>query len=55
MAGGNAVVLKAPDQTPLSAIRLAELAREVLPEGLFGGVVTGHGGATAGAALVAIH
>ncbi len=53
MAGGNAVVLKAPDQTPLSAIRLAELAREVLPEGLFGGVVTGHGGATAGAALVA--
>ncbi len=49
---GNAVVLKAPDQTPLSAIRLAELAREVLPEGLFGGVVTGRG-ATAGAALVA--
>ncbi len=53
LMAGNAVVLKAPDQTPLSAIRLAELAREVLPEGLFGGVVTGHGGATAGAALVA--
>lgn len=51
LMAGNAVVLKAPDQTPLSAIRLAELAREVLPEGLFG-VVTGHG-ATAGAALVA--
>ncbi|CAJ1511212.1 aldehyde dehydrogenase family protein [[Mycobacterium] burgundiense] len=51
LMAGNAVVLKAPDQTPLSAIRLAELAREVLPEGLFG-VVTGHG-AIAGAALVA--
>jgi len=51
LMAGNAVVLKAPDQTPLSAIRLAELAGEVLPEGLFG-VVTGHG-ATAGAALVA--
>ncbi|UVY95973.1 aldehyde dehydrogenase family protein (plasmid) [Mycolicibacterium rufum] len=51
LMAGNAVVLKAPDQTPLSAIRLAQLAREVLPEGLFG-VVTGHG-ATAGAALVA--
>ncbi|AKK30563.1 aldehyde dehydrogenase [Mycobacterium sp. EPa45] len=50
LMAGNAVVLKAPDQTPLSAIRLAELAREVLPEGLFG-VVTGRG-ATAGAALV---
>jgi betaine-aldehyde dehydrogenase len=43
LAAGNAVVLKPAELTPLTAIRLGELAREVgLPEGLFE-VVTGSG------------
>ncbi|GGF38140.1 aldehyde dehydrogenase family protein [Subtercola lobariae] len=31
LIAGNAVILKAPDQAPLSTLRLAELAAEVLP------------------------
>ncbi|MBW8762147.1 MAG: aldehyde dehydrogenase [Microbacterium sp.] len=43
LAAGNAVVLKPAELTPLTAMRLGELAREAgLPEGLFE-VVTGSG------------
>ncbi|MGW1212166.1 aldehyde dehydrogenase family protein [Streptomyces sp. NPDC002499] len=51
LAAGNAVVLKPAETTPLTALRLAELALEAgLPEGLFQ-VLPGHGH-TAGRALV---
>jgi gamma-glutamyl-gamma-aminobutyraldehyde dehydrogenase len=50
LAAGNSVVLKPAEQSPLSALRLAELALEAgLPEGVFN-VVTGFG-ETAGKAL----
>ncbi len=50
LAAGNTLVLKPAEQTPLTAIRLAELALEAgIPEGVFN-VVTGFG-ETAGAAL----
>jgi betaine-aldehyde dehydrogenase len=51
LAAGNAVVLKPADQTPVSALRFAELAADLLPPGTLN-VVTGDG-ATTGAALVA--
>lgn len=50
LMAGNAVVLKAPNQAPLSTLRFAELANEVLPTDLVQ-VVTGDG-STAGSALV---
>ncbi|MFI0239420.1 aldehyde dehydrogenase family protein [Streptomyces sp. NPDC016845] len=51
LAAGNAVVLKPAETTPLTALRLAELALEAgLPEGLFQ-VVPGRG-SVAGRALV---
>ncbi|MEU6995914.1 aldehyde dehydrogenase family protein [Streptomyces sp. NPDC046465] len=51
LAAGNAVVLKPAETTPLTALRLAELALEAgLPEGLFQ-VLPGKGD-VAGAALV---
>ncbi|MDX2764053.1 aldehyde dehydrogenase family protein [Streptomyces europaeiscabiei] len=51
LAAGNAVILKPAETTPLTALRLAELAREAgLPEGLFQ-VLPGHGRVT-GNALV---
>ena len=51
LAMGNSVILKPAEQTPLSALRLAELGREAgLPEGVLN-VVTGDG--RTGAALVA--
>ena len=50
LAAGNAVILKPADQTPLSALRLAEIAEEVFPAGLFN-VLTGDG-PTTGAAVV---
>ncbi len=51
LAAGNAVILKPAETTPLTALRLAELAHEAgLPEGLFQ-VLPGHG-AVAGNALV---
>jgi len=34
LAAGNAVVVKPPDQAPLSALRLAELAGDLLPAGV---------------------
>ena len=50
LVAGNAVVLKAPDQTPLSSLRLAEICADVLPTNL---VTTISGsGATAGRAIV---
>ena len=51
LATGNCVVLKPAEQTPLTALRLGELAAEVgFPEGVLN-VVPGYG-ETAGAALV---
>mgnify|MGYP001159211525 CR=1 FL=1 len=50
LAAGNTVVVKPADQTPLSALRLAELFADVLPAGVFN-VVTGDRGT--GAALAA--
>ncbi|EPH45587.1 aldehyde dehydrogenase family protein [Streptomyces aurantiacus] len=51
LAAGNAVVLKPAETTPLTALRLAELALEAgLPEGIFQ-VLPGHG-QVAGRALV---
>lgn len=49
LVAGNAVLLKPAHQTPLSALRLAELADQHLPPGLLT-VVTG--GAATGSALV---
>jgi len=43
IAAGCTVVLKPASMTPLSAIRLAELAADILPKGVFN-VVTGPGG-----------
>lgn len=52
LATGNTVVLKPAEQTPLSALRLAELLAEAgVPDGVVN-VVTGYG-ETAGAALAA--
>lgn len=52
LAAGNCIVLKPAEQTPLSALRLAELILEAgLPAGVVN-VVTGYG-ETAGAALAA--
>jgi aldehyde dehydrogenase (NAD+) len=51
LACGNTVVLKPAEETPLTALRLAEICQEAgLPEGVFN-VTTGFG-ETAGAALV---
>ncbi len=50
LMAGNSVVLKAPDQTPLSALRMAELFSEVLPPGVLS-VLTGPG-SRVGSALV---
>jgi aldehyde dehydrogenase (NAD+) len=40
LAAGNTAVLKAPPETPFSAIRIAELFEDLLPDGVFN-VVTG--------------
>ena len=50
LAAGNALIVKAADQTPLTALKLAELWEGVFPPGVFN-VLTG--GRDAGAALVA--
>jgi 1-pyrroline dehydrogenase len=50
LAAGNTVVLKPSELTPYTALRLAELAADVLPPGVFN-VVCGQG-ETAGVALV---
>lgn len=50
LAAGNAVVVKPPETSPLSALILAEVAREALPPGVFN-IVTGPG-RTVGDAIV---
>src|SRR5215470_14684154 len=50
LVAGNTAVLKPSEHTSLSALRLGELATEILPPGVFN-VVTGYGG-EAGDALV---
>jgi 1-pyrroline dehydrogenase len=50
LAAGNTIVLKPAEQTPLTTLRLAELAAGILPPGVFN-VVTGEGD-PAGVALV---
>ncbi len=42
LAAGNAVIVKPPETSPLSAMILAEIARETLPPGVFN-IVTGDG------------
>ena len=50
LATGNTVVLKPAETTPITTLKLAELAGEILPKGVLN-VITGHG-RPAGAALV---
>jgi betaine-aldehyde dehydrogenase len=50
LAAGNTVVLKPAETTPLSTLKLAELAAEFMPAGVLN-VITGHGSPT-GQALV---
>jgi betaine-aldehyde dehydrogenase len=50
LAAGNTIVVKPPEQAPLSALRLAELLEGVFPPGVFN-VITGAGRET-GQALV---
>ncbi len=50
LAAGNTIVLKPSELTPLTTLRLAELALDVLPPGVLN-VITGHGDPV-GAALV---
>jgi len=50
LAAGNSVIVKPPEQAPLSSLRLAELAHDLLPPGVFSVVP---GGKEAGAALAA--
>src|SRR5215831_13376095 len=42
LATGNTVVLKPSEQTPLTSLRLMELAGDIFPPGVFN-VITGHG------------
>jgi acyl-CoA reductase-like NAD-dependent aldehyde dehydrogenase len=42
LAAGNAVIVKPPETSPLSAMVLAEIARDALPAGVFN-IVTGQG------------
>jgi 1-pyrroline dehydrogenase len=50
LAAGNTVILKPAEQTPLTSLRLAELAADLFPKGVFN-VLTGYG-EPVGAALV---
>ena len=50
LAAGNAVIVKPPETSPLSSMILAEIARDILPAGVFN-IVTGDG-AGAGDAIV---
>jgi betaine-aldehyde dehydrogenase len=50
LAAGNTIVLKPAETTPLTTLKLAELAGEILPQGVLN-VITGHGD-PAGQALV---
>ena len=50
LAGGNTVVFKPSEQTPLTALKLAKLMAEILPEGVVN-VILGKG-ASVGSALI---
>ena len=50
MAGGNTIVIKPSEQTPLTTLKLAKTIAEIFPEGVVN-VVTGRG-ATTGNALI---
>ncbi len=50
LATGNTIVLKPAETTPITTVKLAELAGECLPKGVFN-VITGHG-KPAGSTLV---
>ena len=50
LAGGNTIVLKPSEQTPLTALKLAQHLAEVFPEGV-ANIVTGQG-ATVGSRLI---
>jgi 2-formylbenzoate dehydrogenase len=50
LIAGNCLVVKAPDQTPLSSLRLSELMADVFPPGVLS-ILTG-GGGRAGEAMV---
>jgi betaine-aldehyde dehydrogenase len=50
LAGGNTIVLKPAETTPITTLKLAELAAQFLPKGVLN-VITGHGD-PAGQALV---
>jgi betaine-aldehyde dehydrogenase len=50
LGAGNTVVMKPAETTPLSTVKLAELAADLFPKGVFN-VVTGHG-QPAGSSLV---
>jgi len=50
LAGGNTVVLKPSEQTPLSTLKLARVAAGILPEGVLN-VVVGRGGSVGNALI----
>jgi betaine-aldehyde dehydrogenase len=50
LAAGNTIVLKPAETTPLTTLKLAELAAEIFPKGVLN-VITGHGN-PAGSSLV---
>ena len=59
LAAGNAVVIKPPEQAPLSALRIAELTQDLMPAGVFnvlpgGREAAAHLAAHPGIAMVAL-
>jgi len=50
LAGGNTIVIKPSEQTPLTTLKLAKIIADIFPEGVVN-VITGHG-ATTGHALI---
>ena len=50
IAGGNTVVMKPSEQTPLTALKLARILAEVLPEGVVN-VIVGQGGSVGNALI----
>ena len=50
LAGGNTIVLKPSEQTPLTTLKLAKKISEIFPEGVVN-IVTGRGGTTGNALI----
>lgn len=50
LAGGNCVVLKPSEQTPLTALKMAKVLSEILPEGVVN-IVVGQGGSVGNALI----